>query len=423
MKKSLIALAGLAAIAAAHAEDSNVQLYGVLDAGVGHVAHSLAADPNYAATINPWITVKTSVPSGVTAMFNGGAQGSRWGIRGSEDLGNGTSAIFTLESGIIVGDGNLTNTAAALASNSPTPTTVSATSSLNGQLFSRQAWVGLSDKTLGTVTLGRNYAPEYYIVSDFDPVFTSMFSPFGNSGIIGGGGGVSEDTRVDNSVAYKNKVGDVNFGGLYKFGGVSGNSNAQSGMALSGGYESGPVGIQVAYEKFVDAVKGSTGTVANQVKLSIYNTSSYLIGAKYKFGSGSLKAGFETYTLSTPSDLTGSYTYYGQTVQSASPGIAAGGASQTTHVMWIGGDYDVSSALNVALGYYDNKLLASPTQGGVTGQKSGDIYSLSLMADYKFSKLCDVYAGTIFTQYKGNNYATGYYTSNSMFGAGLRVKF
>lgn len=91
--------------------------------------------------------------------------------------------------------------------------------------------------------------------------------------------------------------------------------------------------------------------------------------------------------------------------------------------MWIGGDYDVSSALNISIGYYDNKLLASPTQGGVTGQNSGDIYSLALMADYKFSHLCDVYAGTIVSQFKGNNYATGYYTSNSMVGAGLRVKF
>lgn len=280
MKKSLLALVVMGTLTTAYAEGSNVQLYGVLDVGVGHVTHSLSADPNYASNINPWVTVKTSVPSGVTAMFNGGAQGSRWGIRGSEDLGNGTSAIFTLESGIVVPSGRLGNVAAALASNSPTATTVSATSSLNGQLFSRQAWVGLRDKSLGTVTLGRNYTPEYYIVSDYDPLFTAMFSPFGSSGVIGGGGGVSEDTRVDNSVAYKNKVGDIHFGGLYKFGGVAGSSNAQSAMALSGGYESGPVGIQVAYEKFVDAVKGSTGTVANQVKLSIYNTSSYMIAAK-----------------------------------------------------------------------------------------------------------------------------------------------
>ena len=423
MKKSLIALAALATVAAAYADGSSVQLYGIVDAAVGHVQHSLSVDAQFPGSVNPFTKVATSVPAGVTGMFNGGESPGRWGIKGTEDLGNGMKAVFVLESGFNLPTGQISNAAGALAANSPTATTAnnSATSSVDGQLFNRQAWVALSDNNLGQVALGRNYAPIFDVTIPNDPLSgAQLFSPLGFSGTIGGGGGVSEDTRVDNSIKYTNKTGDFNYGALYKFGGVAGNSSAGSATAFNIGYMSGPLSIQAAHQEFRDGVKGVPGTLANEVKVSVYNTKATMVAATYALSSANIKAGYEEYTLSTPSDAASLFnSYYGQTVQAATAGLSATQAARTTDVIWVGGDYNVTPMFNVAAGYYDQKQKASADNG----QTAGDIFTYSLLASYRFTKMTDVYAGAAYSQYKGTAYASGVYTSNSIVGAGLRVKF
>ncbi len=69
-------------------------------------------------------------------MASGFAQGSRWGLKGTEDLGGGLKALFQLENGF-----NASNGKAAQG----------------GLMFGRQAYVGLSDNQWGSVTLGRQY--------------------------------------------------------------------------------------------------------------------------------------------------------------------------------------------------------------------------------------------------------------------------
>ena len=192
MNKKLIGLGMLLATNAAFAQSTgsnSVELYGVLDAAVGHEEYSLSADPNFPATVNPVSATKSaSVTNSVNGMFNGGIQDSRWGIRGTEDLGGGMKAFFTLESGFDITSGALNNGAAALANNSPASkqSTTSANTSLDGQLFNRQAFVGISDANLGSIALGRNYAPFYDIAVGYDPVQNAqLFSPLCFSGTIG----------------------------------------------------------------------------------------------------------------------------------------------------------------------------------------------------------------------------------------------
>ena len=71
------------------ATNSAVEVYGVIDIAVGHVENSLSVDGNFPNTVSPVSATKTSVNNSVTGMINGGIQGSRWGVRGSEDLGGG----------------------------------------------------------------------------------------------------------------------------------------------------------------------------------------------------------------------------------------------------------------------------------------------------------------------------------------------
>jgi predicted porin len=431
LNKTKYAIVGLVLAAnGVHAQTSGTQieLYGVLDVAVGKVEHSLSVDPNFPFGVNPVsATSSVHVPNSVTGMFNGGVSDSRWGIRGSEDLGAGMKAVFTLESGFNLPDGALNNGTASLANNTASGPNVSANTSLNGQFFNRAANVGLADSNLGTITFGRNYGPIFDIVVNYDPVQAAdLFSPLGFSGTFGGGGGVSEDTRIDNSVRYKNQIGSVNFGGFYKMGGVAGSSTAQSGYGLNMGYEAGDFGIQSAYEEFTDALKTGNSTVAGDINLTNFNTTAFFVAAKYHFGDATIRGGYETYTLKAPSDTLASMgvtSLYGYTVGNASSASANfSAADQTTDIWFIGGDYNFTPSLNLALGFYDVML----KQSSDLKQLDGNAYYYSALLDYHFSKRTDVYAGYMYDSFKGANFSAPFAslnTTNYITAIGIRTKF
>lgn len=96
---------------------SAVTIFGLLDAGV---------------------EVTSVAGSSRTRLVSGGGQGSRLGFRGEESLGPDLSALYRLEMGINVDDGTLGQ---------------------GGKLFGREAYVGVSSKSTGTVTFGRILVP------------------------------------------------------------------------------------------------------------------------------------------------------------------------------------------------------------------------------------------------------------------------
>src|ERR1700710_118625 len=125
MKKVLFALPMVGLLAGTAHAQSSVTLYGILDEGfmVNTNAKNVVNGKNVGAR-------QYQIDSA------SGTQGSRWGLKGTEDLGGGLAAIFTLESGVNLSNGQFGqgNTA-----------------------FGRQAFVGLSSKQFGAVTLGRQY--------------------------------------------------------------------------------------------------------------------------------------------------------------------------------------------------------------------------------------------------------------------------
>lgn len=145
--------AALALTAAAAQAQSHVQIYGVVDAGV---------------------LAEYGTPAGnSTGIGSGLASGSRLGFKGSEDLGNGLSAVFVLESGYRVDNGAMGQ---------------------GGLIFGRQAFVGLRG-TFGTVTVGRQYSPYYQAIRDVaDPFEDGMAGQATNL--------MAGNYRMDNSVVY-----------------------------------------------------------------------------------------------------------------------------------------------------------------------------------------------------------------------------
>jgi predicted porin len=128
MKKSLFALAAVTAFAGAAQAQSSVTIYGILDVGyIGGNAKAGTINTTSGAQLNPAETVSFLGQSALTT--------SRLGFRGSEDLGGGTSAFFTIETGI-----------------SPNSSTLSA-------FNNRQALIGLSQKGMGRAMIGTQYTP------------------------------------------------------------------------------------------------------------------------------------------------------------------------------------------------------------------------------------------------------------------------
>ena len=134
MKKSLIALAVLAASGAAMAQ-SSVTLYGIADVWLGSVK-----------------TEANNASERVTQLTSGGVNSSRWGLKGSEDLGGGLKANFQFEQGITLDDGKT-----------------------KGDGFNRQAWVGLSGG-FGDVAVGKVWTAYDDVNGASNAVFDSALS-------------------------------------------------------------------------------------------------------------------------------------------------------------------------------------------------------------------------------------------------------
>lgn len=159
MKKTLL-MAALATISsgAVHAE-SSVTLYGILDAGVGYSkVDGSFTDPTTGQTV--------SVKGSRIGMNDSVKNGSRWGLRGREDLGNGLYATFQLESGFNVSDGQSTQ---------------------GGRLFGREATVGLASDSWGQMKIGRQYniaSRYYYGIFGVSAPLTPFLLAFHGSGIV-----------------------------------------------------------------------------------------------------------------------------------------------------------------------------------------------------------------------------------------------
>jgi predicted porin len=206
MKKSLLALAVLGAFAGTASAQTNVTIYGVADVGIQRI--------DTTATQARW-----GVDSGLQS-------GSRLGFKGSEDLGSGLSAIFTLENGFNIDNGSIGQ------SNATTT-----------RLFGRQAWVGLNGG-FGAVKLGRQYTPIFEALDSIDPFGTGLTAD--GSGIIGVFN--SYGIRMDNTINYSMPK----IGGFYGqiglgLGEVAGSTSAGRQVGASVGYANGPVNAVFAY--------------------------------------------------------------------------------------------------------------------------------------------------------------------------------
>ncbi|MGF6545804.1 putative porin [Paraburkholderia youngii] len=133
-------------------------------------------------------------------MGSGSWAGSRFGLRGSEDLGGGNKANYQLESGFNLNSG---------------------AQQYQGALFGRQAWVGISNDRFGALTLGRQYTPYYFMMAPFSP--TNFLTGFGAHP--GDLDALDTDFRANNSIVFTSpSIYGLTASGSYSLGGVPGST-------------------------------------------------------------------------------------------------------------------------------------------------------------------------------------------------------
>lgn len=163
MKKTLLAAALIAGFAGVAKAETSVILYGIVDTGVAYEEYK-TRDAN-----------GNSLKSTRTGLKDGGLSGNRWGLKGSEDLGDGLRANFRLESGFNLSNGS---------------------SAQGGRLFGRWATVGVSGDSWGSLDFGRqdNVASRFFV----DAYGTGNW----DTGAVQAFGGGVDGLRLDNSVVY-----------------------------------------------------------------------------------------------------------------------------------------------------------------------------------------------------------------------------
>ena len=417
----------------ANADDGSATLYGILDTAIANIAHGLNFDDNHPVANNPNVTKGTQA---VTGMLNGGMSATRWGMKGDEDLGAGFKAVFLLEQGFNVGSGNVSNAVRSLANNSASGPGMSADSAISGQFFNRGAYAGLSSATWGTLTAGRHQSFFLDNIASFDPMMGSQaFSPIGFSGTYGGGG-ATDDSRVDNSLKYKIAAGDFTLGALYKFGGIAGISTAATAYELNAVYASGPLSVQLGYQGFKDAFAISNAAGGGTVKATAQDTHSYMAAAKYVWDKLTVRGGYEREEYLNPSHPT-----YDATVSSlfgtplaGTPSVTAFPSQKNLDVYWLGGGYSFTAAFTLLLGGYHVKQNDYDTAGCSNRTQlsrcSGSLNYESLVGDYNLSKRTDLYGGVMLSTVSGgpaaavaNTAPTPSENSNRIVALGLRHRF
>ena len=369
MKKGNIAMAVLIALASGTALAQNsVTLYGVMDTNVEYV--------NNVSKISSTQSGFPGTGASRFALNSGGLSGSRWGMRGVEDLGNGLKTVFVLESGVNIDTG---------------------TSGQSGRLFGRQAFVGIDQRDVGKLTLGRQYTAMFDTIAEFSPTqYSSQYEPIAAM--------VGLDLRSDNTVKYTGHFGPITAIADWSFGnGVAGNGETPGQFRRDSGYGFGMtyldrgLGLAVTFDQFNPTL--AAGTPPGNFKKA---------GAAVSYAWTNLKlvSGFRW-------------------------GLNKAGNGSTVardNLYWIGANYQLN-ALGLTLAYYYDDLK------NLNGVNVKNPWELAFIADYSLSKRTDLYLTLGYVKNAGLEfdnsavfYTNGYPLAadkHSMLGAavGVRHKF
>ena len=396
MKKTLLAAALLAGFAGAASAQSSVTLYGLIDIGIGY------------QTVNGGTDAQNQTHFG---MYNGVQNGSRFGLRGVEDMGNGNRATFVLENGFDAGNGTLAQ---------------------GSRLFGRQAWFGLENDAWGYVRLGR----QYNFASDYLTPIDPFLAGFGTANM-GQSFGAMNTTRYSNMIKYQTPTWNGFKAGVgYSFApqldafyantgntlvNGSGNSynfdtmNNTRALTLGANYANGPLTIAASYDQINP--NPNVGATSNSA-----SPKQWILGGMYDFTAVKLSVAY--------SQIRG-----GLINQQSATGYAGGGAGNINGATYGGTAGAVLFADGVGVNSYlvgltapinaSSKVFGSWQMAAPNGNMQdflGNAVNQNVYAigyQYDFTKRTNVYASVAYLN--GVGFVSGVNTTQIF--TGLRHQF
>jgi predicted porin len=335
-RRKLSVAAAIALFSGAAAAQSSVTLYGLVDTGVRYTTHANAAGDS------------------LLQLANSGASESNFGLKGTEDLGGGTHAIFQLEDRFFPNTG---------ASDPSYP-------------FFNTAFVGLQSASFGRLTMGRQFNPladavmQSFITNPWLPTFY-QFRPEVT---------MAQGVWTSNMVKYAARFRDITAEISYAFGGQAGSFGAGSQIGASVLYAPAlPLRLAAAYLDSRDAVNASA------------HLKSWTAGGSYVFGNTTVLAGWVVnrqdagFVGNMPN---GPFTPQGLTAIKfntfAAREMFFGGVTQQ-----IGGRTHLSANVWRTL------------QTGKVQSGDGNATQFQVLADYNLSKRTGVYVEADYSLYRG----------------------
>jgi len=360
MKKTGIGFAFLMAVPAFASAQSSVTLYGRVVAGVTFINNTGSGHVVQSDTCGP--------PSC-----------NLWGLKGKEDLGGGTAAIFTLENGFNIQNGKLGQ---------------------GGTEFGRQAFVGLTNDRWGTVTLGRQYDPPSETVGYF-PSSNNFATGYGSH--FGDLDNLNQSIRINNAIKYVSPTWNgLQVKGLFSLGGVAGSFSTNRVWSLAAGYTNGPVSLAAGYLDIQNPATSPNGTGG------VYTSNGSYVGSLNRYvalqdanamkvltAGGSYSLGSATFALNySHTDLQNSQYFV------ANGFIAAGSGSDFKMDSYEASvTYRLSPALLVGAAYIYNAGKADYQN------LKPNFQQVNLGIDYALSKRTSLYAVTILQKAGGDGIA------------------
>lgn len=353
MKKHLLALSAIALCSGAAHAQSTVTIYGIIDAGINYIS---SADQNHHSVVN---------------MDTGVSQGSRIGFKGTEDLGGGNSAFFLMENGFNIDTG---------------------TAAQGGALFGRQAFVGLQNQDIGSVSLGRQYDymanMAFYATGGMTVAGSLGWGLHMNAAQKASTGGALDDrvsgNRTNNAIKFESAtLSGFKFGAMYGFGENAGSTANGSTLSLMASYKNGPFSSTLAYTD----IKKNTAALTPAVRI-------YGLGASYVIGD------FTPFVLFT---------------QAKNPDNSATTGTNKVSTIDIGTTYNISPNLILGGGYQYQK------RASLNGAKVGNAQQINASLDYFLSKRTDVYTAVAYGKDDASNTAGSGYSTAVMSGGGLNA--
>jgi predicted porin len=403
---------------------AGVTLYGTVDLGIAYLTHGAPLSSSWGPGL-PFFIQNFSNHS-IASIGGNGLSQSKVGLSGVEPLWwDDWNAVFRLETGFDPWSGRLVDAPASLVANNGKAANVkisSGDSSRAGQPFQGGAYAGVSSKTFGTLTFGRQNGLMLDNLAKYDPQLQSQaFSPIGLSGNAGGIGD-TESNRLDQSLKYVISIGPGRLALMHAFGSdgyFPGSANEVDVGADLGGFSIdalwGVVHDEVSAASLtaaqVPTVASGTlaGTISDNTGYSLlasYNAKEYF---PIKFYAGWERVKYDNPQHPLPAGTVSLGGYVLSIVSNTTYTI-----QRILQYSWVGARYSMTPNFDLTAAYYQYNQKSNAANGctnASAGTCAGELHDASLVADYHFTKRFDGYAGVNYSLVQ-NGLANGFLFTN-----------